>query len=347
MKSMFANKKSKHDAAVSPVVATLVLIVVAVVGAVAVGTIMGAFSSDVGKKTNSGDASGASSTEILVGGSTTVQPASEALAKVYMDEHPGVKITVQGGGSDAGIAGALMKSVDIGAASKAVPSDPKYADLITHQIGGSAVLVITNGIASNATITRADLTAAYNDLDSAGKTNGVHGAIPQGTQLYQRAEGSGTEETIAEWMGFSAKNLDNMTAAGVSGNSGMITAIKGASGNALGFADYGYAVVDGKSVVNIASLSYSTTLGAGMIAPTAIGGSADDLKTEILNSLKGTAKFPLDTASGKKELTRPLNYITNGQPSSVVNSYINFARSPAAKDIMNKEAGVFSVVDFS
>ncbi len=40
---------NKNDKAVSPVVATLVLIVVAIIGAAAVGALLGAFSGNVGQ----------------------------------------------------------------------------------------------------------------------------------------------------------------------------------------------------------------------------------------------------------------------------------------------------------
>ena len=83
--------------AVSPIVATLVLVVVAISGAAAVGTIMGTFSSDVSGEANTGELALASSTEILIAGSTTVQPVSELLAEAYMDDHQGIKVTVQGG----------------------------------------------------------------------------------------------------------------------------------------------------------------------------------------------------------------------------------------------------------
>ncbi|MDK2863626.1 MAG: phosphate transport system substrate-binding protein, partial [Methanomicrobiaceae archaeon] len=109
-----------NENAVSPIVATLVLIVVAVIGAVAVGTIMGTFSSDVSEQVNTGDVSGSSSMEILIAGSTTVQPASELLAEAYMAKKPGVKISVQGGGSGAGVTSVGMGIVDIGSASRAV-----------------------------------------------------------------------------------------------------------------------------------------------------------------------------------------------------------------------------------
>ena len=78
---MYANmKRMNNDMAVSPIVATLVLIVVAVIGAVAVGTIMGTFSTSVSKNVNAQQASSASQSEILVAGSTTVDPITRAAA---------------------------------------------------------------------------------------------------------------------------------------------------------------------------------------------------------------------------------------------------------------------------
>ena len=352
------NFKNMNESAVSPIVATLVLIVVAVVGAVAVGTIMGTFSSDVAEQTNVGDVGGASSAEILIAGSTTVQPASELLAKAYMNAHQGVKVTVQGGGSDAGIASALMGIADIGAASKAVPDDAKYADLQTHQIGGSAVVVVTSDDTVK-NMSSAMLKQAYELADADGKVsltvdvNGNVTAVAAGTThtLFQRAEGSGTEETFAEWLGGdykAAKNVDTSKAAGRTGNAGVLAAVK-STADSIGFVDYGFAVAadkaDGVQIVGMSSEADAYNDDIVYTASIDDGASASTLKTQIKNSLKGTAKFPLDTVTGGKELSRPLNYITSGSPNSVVKNYIEFAQSPGAKDLIN-DAGMFSIVEF-
>ena len=118
---MYANmKRMNNEMAVSPVVATLVLIVVAVIGAVAVGTIMGSFSTQVSKQANAQGAASASQTDILIAGSTTVEPASIVLANDYMTANPGIKITVQGGGSGVGVSAVGQGIVDIGASSSAI-----------------------------------------------------------------------------------------------------------------------------------------------------------------------------------------------------------------------------------
>jgi phosphate transport system substrate-binding protein len=367
---MKATLKQNNDMAVSPIVATLVLIVVAVIGAVAVGTIMGTFSSDVSKQTNAESAVSASSNEIIIAGSTTVQPASEAIAKLYMASHPGTRITVQGGGSDAGIASALMNIVDIGSASKALSTDAKYKDLNTYQIGGSAVVVIVNKDSAMGNITAKALQTAYATATS-GKASFTIGAdgnvtsVGAGTEytLYQRSEGSGTEETFAEWVGDvkddpthnfkTAKSIDSSSAVGATGNAGVLSAVAAgsATANTLGFVDYGYATSGDKANgVNIVGISSSTTESvANVPSVTAMvpnAASSSTLKTQILNSLKGTAKFPLDTTSTGKELSRPLNYITNGEPNSVVKNFINYARSPESKATIN-EVGMFSIVEFA
>jgi phosphate transport system substrate-binding protein len=154
----------KNEKAISPIVATLVLIVVAIIGAAAVGVILGAFGSDVGDKSKAGNTSG--SQEIIIAGSTTVQPAMESLSKKFMADNDGVKISVSGGGSDAGIKAISIPSIDIGMASKPLTDAQKttYPTLKEYTIGGSAVVVITNTANRGITgpITKAQLNSIYN-----------------------------------------------------------------------------------------------------------------------------------------------------------------------------------------
>lgn len=319
---MHAMKRMNNDVAVSPIVATLVLIVVAVIGAVAVGTIMGTFSTDVSKKASADQASSASSTEILIAGSTTVQPASELLAKAYMADHPGIKITVQGGGSGAGIAAANNGLVDIGSASKAV-STTDYPDLNVYQIGGSAVVVIASSDVSTTTVSADELKGLYN-------TSGF--AIGDITNAYARNEDSGTEETFAKFIGYanSAGQLDTHSAKVIdeTGNPGVLKAVEGGS-KAIGFVDYGFAKDD--SNVKILNVTVS-------------GSEYKATSSTILASLKGTAND--NTKTYVTDLTRPLNYLTKGTPNSVVKNYIDFCRSPGATELFD-DVGYFSYVQIA
>lgn len=314
---MFANFRQNEDA-VSPIVATLVLIVVAVVGAVAVGTIMGTFSNDVGSKVSSDDVAGAvgPSGEILIAGSTTVQPVSELLAKAFMADHAGTRITVQGGGSGAGITSAKMGLVSIGAASKAV-DDP---ELEVTQIGGSAVVVIAHKDFTASTVTKTEL---YDFI-----TNGTKaGNLANADKFVQRAEESGTEETFAQWVTDKAKkSLDEYTTESANGNAGVLAAVK-SHANYIGFVDAGYALND----ANVKVLK--------------IDGYSDTTSKNVLQALKDDKAGKTSTAY-PNGLTRPLNYMTKGTPSKTVQSFIDFARSPGAIELFH-EAGMYSILEFS
>lgn len=341
-------KLLKNDQAVSPVVATLVLIVVAIIGAAAVGLLMGSFSSNVSEEMNTGDTADASSAELLIAGSTTVFPVSEELAKAYMAKHSGVKVTVQAGGSGAGILAASKDACDIGSSSAALTETQKTAfpTLQQTEIGASAVVVILKQAAGSpiATVTAVD-TAALNamydaDTDKDGIITVTNTVVPTSLlgaddtfvddgaaafdaatmiTLYQRAEESGTEETFAQYtQGSSTKSLS--TGAGVTGNSGMVAAITGSTAGALGFADWGY--VSGLTTLTRCNLD-------GEVA------DSDNIKT----TLKGqTGGYPAG-------MTRPLIYLTNGNPSTLEQSFIDFALSTEAKTVISK-AGVFSTYDY-
>ena len=150
---MYANmKRMNHDMAVSPIVATLVLIVVAVIGAVAVGTIIGYLlvrCIETGVRLAGGVC--ISNRDPSVAGSTTLLPAEMNLQTDYQKANPGIQVNVQGGGSGAGAASVASGISDIGAASSAStiitaqtanPNDPNYQGLYYTMIGGRGVVFI-------------------------------------------------------------------------------------------------------------------------------------------------------------------------------------------------------------
>ncbi|WP_321419484.1 substrate-binding domain-containing protein [uncultured Methanomethylovorans sp.] len=339
-------KLFNDEAGVSPIVATLVLIVVAIAGAAAVGMIMGTFSSNVADNANTGNTAQSASTEILVAGSTTVQPVSELLAKAYMAKYPGIKITVQGGGSGAGIASAGTGVVDIGAASKYLTNDDKakYPELDQHTIGGSAVVVIEHGFAAvPAYVTKAELKALYDGNTSTVTIGGINPAA--GTLVYQRTEASGTEETFAGFLGLGS-NVDSQIAdtntvlANAIGNDGVLKAIMGSTGPAIGFVDYGYAKDAGATMIPVDT----DATGTGTYAPVPVNDA--NVKAGVKARLAGTETTATTSTTYPVELCRPLNYLTNGQPSSTVDNFVQFAMSPGSLDYFHK-AGYFGISELS
>ncbi|WMW24913.1 substrate-binding domain-containing protein [Methanolobus sediminis] len=320
-------KLFNDEAGVSPIVATLVLVVVAIAGAAAVGTIMGSFSSDVSDQASAGQASDAASTVLRIAGSTTVTPVAELLAEDYMAANPGVRVDVQEGGSDAGISAAKNDLVDIGMASKPV-STVDYPEIETYTIGYSAVVVIANSnlIATPMNFTADSLNSLYASAGTDGAvsittTGNLTNASSGGTAavVYQRAEGSGTEETFAKFLGDSTydfasdKDVDHSKAKGATGNAGVLAAVK-ADPKGIGFVDYGFAK-------DVSGITILTPYGYDAVT-----------ESNIKDALKGDDTAYPNSQSSPYGLTRPLNFLTHGTPSSLEQSFIDFAMNPGNMD---------------
>ncbi len=79
--------------------------------------------------------------DIIVAGSTSVQPFIEKIAEEYMAKHPGVKINVQGGGSTAGIQAVFNKTCAIGTSSRHLAPSENSLHKFLMAIDGIAVVV--------------------------------------------------------------------------------------------------------------------------------------------------------------------------------------------------------------
>jgi phosphate transport system substrate-binding protein len=109
---------SKAVEAVSPVVATLLLVLVAAGAAIGFGVFLNGFQKNAQSKTSSDTPQ----ETLTIGGSSTVFELTEKALPQFRTAHPSIKIIDQEGGSTSGIQAACRGTVDIGAASKAVPA---------------------------------------------------------------------------------------------------------------------------------------------------------------------------------------------------------------------------------
>lgn len=143
--------------AVSPVVATLILIIVAIVGAIGVGLIVSRVSTSTSNQANVGGAANGSQASLTIGGSTTIYPVT-ALATAAFEAQYGSQIINSQGGSGGGMQGVIDGDLNIGAASSlsAVYSAVTYVtansitgvNLQAFQIGGSGVTMIMSSTAN-------------------------------------------------------------------------------------------------------------------------------------------------------------------------------------------------------
>ncbi|HIJ06109.1 MAG: Phosphate-binding protein [Methanomicrobiales archaeon 53_19] len=280
-------------------------------------------------------------TFITIAGSTTVQPVSEILAKVYSRSHPGVLIAVEGGGSGTGVVRAGSGDVSIGASSRPIKDTErlKYPFLVIHKIGGSGVVLIASRSYPHDAIAFEELQALYNDADD------DLSAIPRLRDIsyvVQRSDPSGTEEVFAKWLFPGSNTVDSslsvrdQNAEGMivqmaaEGNAGILKAVKEQSG-AVGFVDFGYAEHDpGVKILQIYDMGSTV----------AVPAHPSEIRLAILNELKGD---PLDDDLRYiPDLTRELLYLTDGTPDSEVGSFIRFAQSAEARRYFN-EIGYFSM----
>lgn len=346
----------KNDKAVSPVVATLVLIVVAIIGAAAVGALLGAFSGNVGQQANAQGTSAASSNTLSVVGSTTMQPASQFLASDYEKAHQGVQINVQGGGSGAGVTAAGQGVADIGSASRAVKTTElnTYPDLKTFEIGACGACFITGTSIAAGTI--ADQTTELAPSFSTGVGVLNLSAVTAG-HVYTRQDSSGTKDTVTSWLQAAVPTFSiSGTCVGKSGSQAVEDAVDG-DPIGLGYVDYGFTIGDPN--VHVLSLKEEddvfgrkTVGNGGVITPIASitlpaggvytpGANGANILAELKHDQTGTgygSNYP-------EGLLQPLFYITNGAPNTLEQNFIDFARSPNG-DLDLKKANYFGITEY-
>ena len=270
---------------------------------------------------------------ILIGGSTTVQPLSDLIAKQYMSNNTGVKITVQGGGSGAGEVGIGKGTFDIGMASEMVPATvmQTYPNITTYTVGGSGVAIIAgSGVTLPANgFSIKDLADSY----ASGKpvANLTSAGIKE---LYTRAESSGTADSFGGYLFTNktyiyANTSNNLRTA--NGNDGVLAAVQG-DPNGLGFVDFGF--THGATGIQLVKAQDSS---GKSYTP-----SDNDIKgglKDYFNKQNTSTNYPL-------KLVRPLNYLTNGPATGIVKSYIDFAMT-ANNEFAFQQCGYFSMQDIN
>jgi len=98
-----------------------------------------------------GCAQGVSDKEIIIAGSTSIEPFADKWAEVYMEKYPYTVINVQGGGSSAGIQAAESGVADIGTSSRELKSEEKDLNTIIVAYDGLAIIVNSANTISNLT----------------------------------------------------------------------------------------------------------------------------------------------------------------------------------------------------
>lgn len=246
----------------------------------------------------------ADNSTISISGSTTVQPLAEKLAEAFMTENTGVRIDVQGGGSSVGVKAAGEGTSDIGMASREI-KESELAEFPNLEI----FVIARDGIAivAHPNIAINDLTIEHvRDIFSGKITNWKDlGGEDQNIFVVSREEGSGTRGAFEEM---------------VMGEDALITST---------------------AILQPSNGSIRTTVST---TPYSIGylsfGYLDDTVKSI--SIDGVAPTEPNAADGSYPIVRPLNMLTNGEPTGNVKAFLDFILSEAGQKLV-VEDGYISV----
>jgi phosphate transport system substrate-binding protein len=346
-----------HDVkAVSPAIATLILIVIAAVAAAGVGILVQSSQKNAQDQTGKQDLSAMGTLDIQ--GSTTVLPITQMAIPVFAKRYPGITINTVGGGSDIGQWFAYTTTnptEDIGASSSAWSTStktingvliPTRANAIMQEGGsgkvweskiGTGMIVLagqnqmainnsstcTIGLSTSSNICFVDLKEAY--------SNGTNQNTIRGTSytVIQRSDKSGTEETFAKWIDLinAADGQLNSTAVGYQGNQGIREAIA-ANPNLVGFVDIGFTGSNVNGNTKVKAATFNTT--AADATTKGVGGPYD------LETKKGSSN------NNNNGLARDLYYYTTGVPTGAASAYLNWIMTPDGQAVV-QAAGFFSI----
>ncbi len=164
-------------------------------------------------------------------GSTAFQPFAEKLAEQYMSGNPGVKITVQGGGSAVGIQSALSGAAQVGMADLVhLPEEARA--LKATVVARDGIAVVVNPANSVGDLTMAQVRDIFNGKVKNWKQ--VGGADAPIT-VVSREAGSGTRSSFEEIVG----QVDLTKEALIQDSNGTIRETVAMDANAVGYLSHG------------------------------------------------------------------------------------------------------------
>lgn len=137
----------------------------------------------------------ASTTQLRVQGSTTIQPIAEMAKEMYEAKHPGISVLVAGVGSSAGIEAVAAGACEIGTSSRDLKPEEADLGLVAQPIAHDAIAVIVNPANPVKGLTKAQVA----DIFEGKVTNWRQVGGPDlEIGLVNRDEASGTREAFSK-----------------------------------------------------------------------------------------------------------------------------------------------------
>ncbi len=178
--------------------------------------------------------------QIIVAGSTSVQPFAEILAEEYMKLHPDISVDIQGGGSSAGVKATQSGTADIGMSSRNLKGDE--TTLWSSEIARDGLAIIVHPQNTVEELTSDQVLNIYTTaLNNWNQLGGVDSKI----HVFTREEGSGTRDAFVS---LALHDADITPKALVQDSNGAVRQLVGDDPGAIGFISLGLVDEQVKSV---------------------------------------------------------------------------------------------------
>ena len=270
------------------------------------------FSASCGPQSSSqGAASNSSANYIENKGSDTIVNLALAWAEKYQAEHPDVRISVTGGGSGTGIASLINKTVDIANASRQIKEEEvaeaksNGVEPVEHIIARDAIAVIVNPENPVSQLTLKQISDIYS-----GKTTNWSevGGEDRPIVRLSRETNSGTHvyflETVLRLGSKDDKTLFSMDTLLLPSSEGIVAEVR-QNPNAIGYDGLGYVPKDLKMI------AIAKEAGGAYVLPS------------------------IATVNDKSyPIARDLYMYTNGEPTGIVKTYLDWILSSEAQQIV-------------
>ncbi|PKM12093.1 MAG: ABC transporter substrate-binding protein [Gammaproteobacteria bacterium HGW-Gammaproteobacteria-3] len=238
--------------------------------------------------------------KLVLTGSSTVAPLAAEIGKRFESLHPNVRVDVQTGGSSRGVNDARAGLADIGMASRALK--PDEADLKSFTIALDGISVIINAANPVTVLDKQQIIDIYTGKIVNWQAVGGNDAP---ITVVNKAEGRSTLELFLQHFGL---NNTEVKAQVVIGDNQQ--GIKTVAGNpdAIGYVSVGAAEYEAGHAVAIKLLP-----------------------------LEGVAASVENVRNRSFPLSRPLNLVTQTEPTGIVKSFIDFAGSTQVNDLIEAQ----------
>ena len=235
--------------------------------------------------------------QMQMAGSTTVQPLAEELAAAFMDANADVSIDIQGGGSSVGVTSAGDGTVDLGAASREIKDSEfeAYPDLQVFTIAYDGIAIVVNPDVALDSLTKDQVQAIFaGEVTNFSEVGGPDAPIT----VVSREEGSGTraafEELVMEYKDDAGEKQVKPIAetALLQQSNGQVRTVVSTTPNTIAFLSFGF--LD------------------------------DSVKGVAIDSVEPTVD---NVKNGSYSIFRPLNLLSNGQPSELAQAFLDYILS--------------------